>query len=260
MNEFNSSYTGVNDNEMFDDNLESLFSSDNFYANPMTTKIYFNFGEDSDTEVVGNAVVANLEEVNEKIPVYSYNSSTYQKYLQGKRIITGVIALRKVTIASFLNLIKRERLKEDFIHEQNEIQGQIAELKKIKDINKNTPKGLIYMLESKLKTLRKTYEINSSVDEYYINDETNQSLSTDGKILEKDNLLYYIEMAGKDKMLNGNTAKFRIEFKGTFDKGPVTNIYDVLFIKKQTEINIDKTDIFDVYSFIGNPDINWKGE
>lgn len=251
-----SSYTNVNDDEMFDAHLEDFFSRDNFYANPMSTKIYLTFGGDrNDTvEIVGNAVVANLEEVNEKIPVYSYNSSTYQKYLQGKRIITGVIALRKVTIASFLNLIKKQTDKNDFVKAEAELLLQISELKKIQD---NPPKGLIYMLESKLKKLKKTYTNVSSIDEFYINPQGSIASAENGELLETDNLLYYIEIAKKHNMLGGNTAKFRIEFKGIFDKGPVTNINDILFVKKQTEINIDKTDIFEVYSFIGNPSLKF---
>lgn len=259
MDNYGNSYTGINDDEMFRSDLEEMFARDNFYANPMSTKIYFSFdGENNKpVEVIGNAVVANLEEVNEKIPVYSYNSSTYQKYLQGKRIITGVIALRKVTIASFLNLIKRNKNTSDYWNKKIEISNQINELKNISD---NKPLGLIYMLESKLKTLNESYKQTSSIDEFYIDEKGQIATADKGKLLETDNLLYYIEIANNHKKLDGNKAKFKIEFKGVFEKGPITYINDVLFVKKQTEINIDKTDIFEVYSFIGNPSLNFMKE
>lgn len=245
------------DNEIFDKDLENIFSNETFYANPMTTKIYFSFKEKKDGEssddlneqIIGNAVVANLEEVNEKIPVYSYNSSTYQKYLQGKRIITGVIALRKVTIASFLNLIKRKKEEDEINKDIENIEKQINELKKIRGENNTLPNALIFRLKNQIAEFEKERDVIIKKDEFYIDESA--------RILEKDNLLYYIENANADKQTGGNTAKFRIEFQNSFGKNPVTQIKDVLFIKKQTEINIDKTDIFEVYSFIGNPSLDF---
>lgn len=240
------------DDEIFDSDLENLFSQEEFYANPMRTKIIINFGEkkkedeDNGDEIVGNAVVANLEEVNEKIPVYSYNSSTYQKYLQGKRIVTGIIALRKVTVATFLSLLKNKKRKEDNNEKIQKIQKQISELEKITNQDNLRPIGLINALKSELHLIESEKDNNINVDEFYTN--------TSYEILEKDNLLYYIENARNDEQIGGNKAKIRFEFKSSYDKGPAIKIKDVLFIKKQTEINIDKTDIFEVYSFIGNPD------
>lgn len=234
------------DDEGFDEGLEELFTDENFYANPMRTKIYFNLtGIDSDEEIVGNAVVANIEETNEKIPVYSYNSSTYQKYLQGKRIITGVIALRKVTVASFLKLLKKERTEQEYEKDKTEILNQINELNKITDENNLKPTELINMLHNKLNEIELKKQKSNKYDEFYIKDIN--------EILEKDNLLYYIENAGKNNEIGGNKASIRLEFKNSYDNGPKIKIQDVLFVKKQTEINIDKTDVFEVYSFIGNP-------
>lgn len=234
------------DNEEFDDGLESLFSDNNFYANPKSTKIYFNYGTDKDyEEIVGNAVVANIEETNEKIPVYSYNSSTYQKYLQGKRIITGVIALRKITVATFLSLLKRTITDTVYANEKADILNQINELNKITSDGGAKPTALIMMLRNKLSELETKRTSNYSL--YSENDR---------KMLGKDDLLYYIENANKDNQIGGNTAKIRIEFQNSYEEGPKIKIKDVLFIKKQTEINIDKNDIFEVYNFIGNPDLD----
>lgn len=235
------------DDEVFDSGLETLFSQEEFYANPMRTKIFVNFTDDKDEEeIVGNAVVANLEEVNEKIPVYSYNSSTYKKYLQGKRIITGIIALRKITVASFLSLLKRKEEDKKYNKDLEDLQRQIAELSKIKDKDNLRPIGLINSLKSKVHLLENEKNNNIKVDEFYKSDRS--------EILKKDNLLYYIENAQNDEKIGGNKAKIRFEFKSQNNTGPVIKLKDVLFIKKQTEINIDKTDVFEVYSFIGNPD------
>lgn len=239
------------DDEIFDAELENLFSDENFYANPMSTKIYFNLNgseEDKDKEVVGNAVVANIEETNEKIPVYSYNSSTYKKYLQGKRIITGVIALRKVTVAAFLSLLKKEKTEQHYDIESQKIIEQIDELNKITNEDNSKPTGLINLLDNQLDILKKQKEETLKTDEFYLN--------RSSEILKRDNLLYYIENNNQDSKIGGNTANISIEFKGLSETNcPTIKIRDVLFIKKQTEINIDKTDIFEVYSFMGNPDV-----
>ena len=235
------------DDEVFDSSLETLFSQEEFYANPMRTKIFVNFTDNKDEEeIVGNAVVANLEEVNEKIPVYSYNSSTYQKYLQGKRIVTGIIALRKITVASFLSLLKRKAYDDKTKKKYENLKKQIEELEKISSQDNLRPIGLINALKSELHLIDTKKDNNINVDEFYSNEAA--------KILEKDNLLYYIENAQNDEQIGGNKAKIRFEFKSSYEEGPTIKIKDILFIKKQTEINIDKTDIFEVYSFIGNPD------
>ena len=81
--------------EDFVDELIKEFNENGFYSQPKETKLYLIIN--GVEEVIGNAVVANIEEANEKIPVYSFNSSQYAKFLQGKEIVTGVLALRKIT-------------------------------------------------------------------------------------------------------------------------------------------------------------------
>ena len=233
--------------EAFDIKLEKQFNQDNFYAQPKNTKIIFNI--DNKEEIVGNAVVANLEEINEKIPVYSYNSSIYKKYLQGKRLITGVIALRKVTVSTFLSIMKKNTV-DNYIN--SEIDGYKKQLKELEKIRINVPVELIRVLKNRINRLNKILDEDNGYIKYMQN-ECNE-------FLEIDNLLYYIENQNNGNTNSNNTAKITIQFNNMYENGPKIKIKDVLFVKKQTDINVDKNDIFEVYNFIGNPDNSYTEE
>ena len=233
--------------EAFDIELEKQFNQDNFYAQPKNTKIIFDI--DNNEEIVGNAVVANLEEINEKIPVYSYNSSIYKKYLQGKRLITGVIALRKVTVSTFLSIMKKHTV-DNYIN--SEIDGYKKQLKELEKIRINVPVELIKVLKNRINRLYKMLDEDNGYIEYKQNERN--------EFLEIDNLLYYIENQNKGNTNGNNTAKITIQFNNMYENGPKIKIKDVLFVKKQTDINVDKNDIFEVYNFIGNPDNSYTEE
>lgn len=233
--------------EAFDIKLEKQFNQDNFYAQPKNTKIIFDI--DNNEEIVGNAVVANLEEINEKIPVYSYNSSIYKKYLQGKRLITGVIALRKVTVSTFLSIMKKHTV-DTYIN--SEIDGYKKQLKELEKIRINVPVELIRVLKNRINRLHKMLDEDNGYIEYKQNERN--------EFLEIDNLLYYIENQNKGDTNGNNTAKITIQFNNMYENGPKIKIKDVLFVKKQTDINVDKNDIFEVYNFIGNPDNSYTEE
>lgn len=233
--------------EAFDIELEKQFNQDNFYAQPKNTKIIFNI--DNGEEIVGNAVVANLEEINEKIPVYSYNSSIYKKYLQGKRLITGVIALRKVTVSTFLSIMKKNTV-DNYIN--SEIDGYKKQLKELEKIRTNVPVELIRVLKNRINRLNKMLDEDNGYIEYKQNERN--------EFLEIDNLLYYIENQNNGNTNGNNTAKITIQFNNMYENGPRIKIKDVLFVKKQTDINVDKNDIFEVYNFIGNPDNSYTEE
>lgn len=233
--------------EAFDIKLEKQFNQDNFYAQPKNTKIIFNI--DNKEEIVGNAVVANLEEINEKIPVYSYNSSIYKKYLQGKRLITGVIALRKVTVSTFLSIMKKNTV-DNYIN--SEIDGYKKQLKELEKIRINVPVELIRVLKNRINRLNKILDEDNGYIKYMQNERN--------EFLEIDNLLYYIENQNNGNTNSNNTAKITIQFNNMYENGPKIKIKDVLFVKKQTDINVDKNDIFEVYNFIGNPDNSYTEE
>jgi predicted nuclease with TOPRIM domain len=230
---------------IFDEELKQEFIKDGFYAKPISTKIYLSLDKNNKS-IVANSVVMNIEESNEKIPVYSYNSDLYKKYLNGKKIITGFIALRKVTVSAFLNLFKTEIINEKLSTKISDLEYSISELKKI---NTQTSEiiNLIKTFETELSELNQ--KINSEDYKYEEIFKNNAELSEE---LKNDNLLYYI-----DKNYKSNTSDLELEivYEGNLNN-PTLKIYDVLFTKKQTEININKNDIIEIYQFIGNPSKN----
>jgi predicted nuclease with TOPRIM domain len=230
---------------IFDEELKQEFIKDGFYAKPISTKIYLSLDKNNKS-IVANSVVMNIEESNEKIPVYSYNSDLYKKYLNGKKIITGFIALRKVTVSAFLNLFKTEIINEKLSTKISDLEYSISELKKI---NTQTAEiiNLIKTFETELSELNQ--KINSEDYKYEEIFKNNAELSEE---LKNDNLLYYI-----DKNYKSNTSDLELEivYEGNLNN-PTLKIYDVLFTKKQTEININKNDIIEIYQFIGNPSKN----
>lgn len=230
---------------IYDDGLRNEFLKDGFYAKPISTKIFLKLNK-SNKSIVGNSVVMNIEESNEKIPVYSYNSDLYKKYLNGKKIITGLIALRKVTISAFLNLFKNEEINQNFLLRKQELTLAIEELEKLIDKKSATINSIITYYKKELSKLMEEEAQGLHKENIYKN---SAELSEE---LKDDNLLYYIDKNFKN---NQSDIEFEIVYEGDLNN-PTLKIYDVLLTKKQTEINIDKNDIIEVYQFIGNPNKN----
>lgn len=221
---------------VFDDQLIDYFNKDEFYAKPKKTKIYLSTNNGS--EIISNSVVMNIEESNEKIPVYSYNSDIYKKYLNGKKIITGVIALRKITIASFLSLIKKTNMEKELENKAQEIQEKIDELLKVSGADE-LYRELRLEYRKELIEIKKQYEETKNIDVFELTDID--------RILKGEELLYY-----RDKYTNDEKFEIKIQFEGNIENQEQI-IEDVLFVKKSVEINIGKNDIIEVYQFIGNP-------
>lgn len=224
--------TGRVPQEEFVDEFVKEFNEDGFYSQPKETKLYLIIN--GKEELIGNAVVANIEETNEKIPVYSFNSSQYAKFLQGKEIITGILALRKITVSNFISLIKENTIDQESEEKSLEYEKQAEEISKIN----NSEESQIFAQE--LKSIADKYKRRSD-----------STFEFEGDFGNKNSLIYYMEKLS----LSDAEAKLKIVYEGKMGSGasPVLNIKDVLFTKKQTEINIDRADIVEVYSFIGNP-------
>lgn len=219
--------------EEFTNDLVKEFNENGFYSQPKETKLYLIIN--GKEELIGNAVVANIEETNEKIPVYSFNSSQYAKFLQGKEIITGIIALRKITVSNFLSLIRENIIEEEVEEKALEYEKQAEEIAKITNSEESQA------FANELKNIAEKYKRRSD-----------SSFEFDSDFGNRNSLIYYMEKLA----FNNAEAKLKIVYEGKMGSGasPVLNIKDVLFTKKQTEINIDRADIVEVYSFIGNPD------
>lgn len=224
----------MNSQSIYEGDLLNEFNSEQFYAQPKTTSLMVTFIDRNNKEIIhkiGNAVVANIEEANEKIPVYSYNSDIFKKYLKGKKVITGTLILTKTTVDQFLSLAIEE------IFDDKKIKKNSDKIKLIEELKKNTTS------QNQLKHL------DSYRGKLIVEKETIQTDSKYRKIeilSKKDGLLYFLDENTNSKI------KFHMSFEGQYKDTEIVAT-DVLFIKKRIEVNIHKSDVLEIYSFIANP-------
>lgn len=244
--------------KQFTDEFIQAFTENGFYAAPNRTKIHVKLdGKDS---LIGNAVVASLEQTNEKIPIYSYNSPTYNKYLNGRQIVTGKIGLRKITVAQFIRMLIKDKNIQSSTTKIMALQEEIKKLEKLildhtkqyLDSKYKKPDGLYAIMEAKkteIKMLNNLIKNNNKASNLLYEMEGLKDGKTDA-LFKNDDLLYYL-----DKTSGDNRLKIVINFEnGTGDTAcPYIALKDVLFIRKQTEINVGRGDIIEFYDFIGNP-------
>ncbi|MGL4449612.1 MAG: hypothetical protein ACRCTZ_00300 [Sarcina sp.] len=223
---------------IYDESFSEEFNNPDFYANPKKTKINLRIGKDE--HLIGNSIVFDIETSNEKIPVYAYNSSLYAKYLNGKSIITGMIALRKTTVDRIISMVKLNDSKEDYLRELEKIEKSITILEQMITEGNNTDEDVEKFLEMihRKNALKKDLTENK---EKYFRTSTGYDLEND-----MQDLLWLRETTANDEI------SFRLEYESELADRE-ENIKDVLFIKRSQDISINKQDIIEVYQFIGNP-------
>lgn len=239
---------------IFSDEMNEELSSSRFYAQPKNTELRICFNEGEDNLIIGNAVVMNVEHTDEKIPIYSYNSDLFKKFLKGKSVITGVIALRKTTVDKIIALMKTTDIPDN---NSNKIKKLTEELESVKElindsINNSNENGIYYSFykskEEELKNKIRELEENTLA----LSSKNNNPFTKNYEMFSsniKADLLYY------NNFTNNNSAVLTISYKDDFIED-VDKITDILFTKKQTEINVGRNDIIEIYHFIGNPSKN----
>lgn len=233
------------ENSMFDEKFLNELRQSGFYAKPKKTKIILSYLQQE--MIVGNCVVANIEITNEKIPVYSYNADIYKKFLNGKKIITGALALRKTTIAQFIALQMYNYTNITIKGDITDIDEQIELLSNVEVGWEDKNNELITELIEELKKEKKQLESK-------LNETSTKEMFTrimDGVNSESMDLLYYSD----GSFLKDNSGiSVSLRYEGDGANQTTLTIKDVLFVKKNTEINIGKNDIVEIYQFIGNPE------
>lgn len=224
----------IGETSIYEQSFQDQFNNSDFYANPKKTKIHLKI-KDID-HVVGNSIVFNTQTSNEQIPVYAYNSSVYAKYLNGKTVITGMIALRKTTIDRILSMVQLEDKKTELEEKLEAINESIINLNKLQSSDENNYK-LNYMIEQK-NAIKKT--LLDDMDLWY-SKETGYDMLDD-----KQDLLYLRKAIGNSEIT------FKLVYETDLaDREEV--LHDILFTQKSQDISIDQSDIIEVYQFIANP-------
>ncbi|MGL6130652.1 MAG: hypothetical protein ACRCZ9_03425 [Fusobacteriaceae bacterium] len=191
--------------------------------------------------IIGNSIVFNTETSNEQIPVYAYNSSLYAKYLNGKTVITGMIALRKTTIDRILSMVKTDDAKEELERKLAEVDESIQRLNQLgleSDETRFDRTEKMYPLYYKKLMLRD--QIRTQLDSWR-HEDTNFDVENSIK-----------DLVFLRRTIGSSNISFKLEFESNFSN-MADQIEDVLFVKKSQDISIDKADIIEIYQFIGNP-------
>ncbi|MGL6100119.1 MAG: hypothetical protein ACRC0G_10920, partial [Fusobacteriaceae bacterium] len=216
---------------MFTQAFQDQFNDNEFYATPRKTKLHLII--DGIEHIIGNSIVFNTETSNEQIPVYAYNNSLYAKYLNGKTVITGMIALRKTTVDRILSMVEDNSRVVEAEKEIKALEESMSNLESLsKEANDDAENVKISLMYAKKRELRD--QIVKNKDSWYAKDagfELSESI--------KD-LIY----------LRRRFASKEISFKISFESDLTIvedQIKDILFVKKSQDISIDKSDIIEIY-------------
>lgn len=169
------------------------------------------------------------------------------------------MALRKVTIDTFLAISVENQVNNIKESTKIDLSLQIAQIEKILEdldnaqIDDTLDNSYIVFLNDTLKNLNEAMvalnDTNSTYKDMKIFFTKFPNLMKSSYTLtnaQTESLLYY-------KEINGFKDDIRIDvtFEGAHTDLTL-KIEDILFLKKETEINVNQNDIFEVYSFIGN--------
>ena len=209
--------------------MEDTLSFDLFdedaYANPRKTRLYIKKGDQE--FLIANAIALKMEETSSKKPIYAYNSEDYKKVLKGKRMVSGVLALRKTTVDGILTFINNATFVEIEKAVYAEMSAEQSEMETIADMfGLSTTEGEIIN-----QAIKKSFSLK-------FDSLKNQSLSK--------RLLDFKSDRDSDEKLT-----FIIKYDTTFAELEET-VNNLNFIKKDTDIAVNNGEIIELYHFVGN--------
>ena len=206
-------------------------SEDNVFnlVTPQTSKLYF----DNGTNKLELELVQFLKYIIEdnKKPIYGFTNQSFSKTIKGKRIVSGVIGVKKTTRDVIGKLIKEKTSRTtDGLTEYSMLKASTV----IDLITTNEE-----FLSSDLKT------VNDFFYNYqeYLNKRINLTLESE----DEDSFLD-IENA-----YNGlSPISIKLYKEGQFDKKPILSFDNITFVSKEGTIAIQENTVLEIYSFIAN--------
>ena len=198
--------------------------------------------------------VLNYKITENKKPVYGFNKNRFQQVINGKRLLEGVIVLKKSIFESVEKAINLD--SEENINEKEDIERKL-----------NLIKGFIDDDNDKLNMIE---QYKDDYERAYYRRKENLISKKSYNIFEKlPNGAKLIVLF--NSTLSDNTFKVRLkeinknkdsgmaleDLKELIEKSSEIVIEDINFTEKISEINISKTDIDEVYKFFGSLN-NWE--
>lgn len=213
---------------------------------PINCKLFLKTTENgnSDIQELMLTQVFNYKFSENKRPVYGFNKKDYSQVIRGKRLLEGIIVIKKSSISDINKLF--------------------SSLKKVKDSDLNYSKNKIEYLKS---TLSNDKTIQNKLDEYYkralyeyevkrINSlNENDAIDIMNDLPENSSLiLSFGDDINNDEFqskLNNKELSETSSINGLITDSSSYVIEDIQFFEKTGEISIGKNDIDEVYKFFG---------
>lgn len=207
---------------------------------PVDTQIYIKI-DDFDKIQLDLVQVLQLQSSESRKPIYGYKNLHYHTVLAGKRIVSGTIIIKKHCFDSITSTIRTMQFK------------NLDEL--VEDKVRSKIQTIYELLDDKIET----------VDEAF-NPSLNQTQYTKEYLLQQKNKfgadIVFSEINTRSASLKQSSVDDLNDLFDLAEKYKVTLIIktgekefiieNVNFINKDTEININSSDIDDAYQFIGN--------
>ncbi|MGL4867018.1 MULTISPECIES: hypothetical protein [Bacteria] len=227
---------------------------DEYIESPIDCKIFLKYKSSSGTELkeVLLTQTLNYRITENKKPVYGFNRNRFGQVIKGKRLIEGVIVLKKSIFneigdlidLSSINNSSRKLTTEKIAYLKSVLPENTNLMNLVKEYEKDA--AILYEMEKIKLEKSKKYNIFNTLPQgtnlivafgSVIN--SNEFKLKYKKILEKDSIDYATEL---EKLIKSDSELV---------------IEDINFLEKTGEINISKSDIDEVYKFFGSLD-NWE--
>ena len=227
---------------------------DEYIESPIDCKIFLKYKSSAGTEIKEVLLTQTLSYriTENKKPVYGFNRNRFGQVIKGKRLIEGVIVLKKSIFNEIGDLIDLSSINNSSKKLTTE---KIAYLKSVLPENTN------------LMNLVKEYEKDAAVhyEMEKMKLEKSQKYNIFNSLPQGTNLIVAFgsvinsnEFKIKHKkILEKNSIDYATELEKLIKSDSELVIEDINFLEKAGEVNISKSDIDEVYKFFGSLD-TWE--
>lgn len=226
-----------------------------YVESPVDCKIFlkYNSSEGKELKEVLLTQALNYRITENKKPVYGFNRNRFGQVIKGKRLVEGVIVLKKSLFNEISDLIDLKLNSEE--EESLKIVNDKIKYLKTSLVSDNRLKSLvaeyeveaISYFENKIKALKKNQKYNIF----------NKMPNGTQLIVAFGSLLNSEEFKTEYKNIESSSETYVEELEKLINAESELVIEDINFIEKTGEINISKTDVDEVYKFFGSLD-SWE--
>ena len=227
---------------------------DEYIESPIDCKIFLKYKSSVGTEIKEVLLTQTLSYriTENKKPVYGFNRNRFGQVIKGKRLIEGVMVLKKSIFNEIGDLIDLSSINNSSRKLTTE---KIAYLKSVLPENTN--------LMNLVKEYEKDAAVNYEMEKMKI--EKSQKYNIFNSLPQDTNLIVAFgslinsnEFKLKyNKILEKNSIDYATELEKLIKSDSELVIEDINFLEKAGEVNISKSDIDEVYKFFGSLD-TWE--